>query len=94
MNEHVNFTSLPPEQEATFVVYERHQTENLKSGRTAAIIASAVFTVLALGVYFGVEPKESTQAKDMDLNQLKKKSKVEAPSPAPAPAATPEAPSK
>lgn len=88
MNEHVNFTSLPPEQEASFVVYERHQTENLKKGFTAGLIASIAFGVLALGIYFGIEPEPDNIGKDMDINQLKKKSKVEAP------AATPEAPSK
>lgn len=84
MNEHVNFTSLPPEQEATFVVYERHQQENLKKGFTMGLIASIAFGILALGVYFGVTPEEDKIGKDMDINQLKKKSKVEAATPAPA----------
>jgi len=85
MSDFVNFTSLPPDQEATFVVFERLQQENLKKGFSTGIIAAVVFGVLALGIYFGVTPQEDKIGKDMDLNQLKKKSKVEAPT-------TPEAP--
>jgi hypothetical protein len=87
MSEYSNFTSLPPEQEASFVVYERHQRENLDKGIKIGIISGIVFGLLALGLYFGVEPKEDTKAKEMDLNQLKKKSKTDAPT-------TPEAPAK
>ncbi len=84
MNEYVNFSSLPPDQEATFVVYERHTQENLKKAFTIGAICSLIFGVLAVGLYFGVEPEEDKTAKDMDLNQLKKKSKTgtpEAPTP-------------
>jgi hypothetical protein len=88
MSEYSNFTSLPPEQEATFVVYERHQRENLDKGFKIGVISAVIFGVLALGLYFGVTPKEDTTGKDMDLNQLKKKSKTDAP------AGTPEAPAK
>jgi hypothetical protein len=87
MSDFVNFTSLPPEQEAQFVVYERVQEESLKKGLTAAIVAGAVFAVFALGIYFGVTPEEDKIGQDMDINQLKKKSKEQ-------PAPTPEAPSK
>lgn len=86
MSDFVNFTSLPPEQEATFVVFERHQQENLKKGLSIGVIAGVVFGVFALFIYFGVTPEEDKIGKDMDLNQLKKKSKTEAP------AATPDAP--
>jgi hypothetical protein len=88
MSEYSNFTSLPPEQEATFVVYERHQRENLDKGFKIGAICAVIFGVLALGVYFGVTPEEDKIGKDMDLNQLKKKSKTDAP------AGTPEAPAK
>lgn len=81
MSDYVNFTSLPPDQEATFVVFEKHQQENLKKGFTIGLISSIVFGVLAVGIYFGVTPEEDKTAKDMDINQLKKKSKVEAPTP-------------
>jgi hypothetical protein len=81
MSDYVNFTSLPPEQEASFVVYERHQQDNLKKGMTIGVICSVIFGVIAVGIYFGVTPEEDTIGKDMDINQLKKKSKVEAPTP-------------
>lgn len=86
MSDYSNFTSFPPEQEAQFVVFERYQKEALDKGFKFAAIAGAVVAVLALGLYFGVTPKEDNKAKDMDLNQLKKKSKTDAP--------TPEAPAK
>jgi hypothetical protein len=88
MSEYHNFTSLPPDQEATFVVYERYQRESLDKGFKFGIIAAAIFGVLAVALYFGVTPEEHSAAKDMDLNQLKKKSKTDSP------AATPEAPAK
>jgi hypothetical protein len=83
MSEYHNFTSLPPEQEASFVVFERHQQENLQAGFKIGAIVAAIFAVLAFGIYFGVSPKEDKTAKDMDLNQLKKKSKTDAPAPTP-----------
>lgn len=86
MSDYSNFTSFPPEQEAQFVVFERYQKEALDKGFKLAAIAGAVVAVLALALYFGVAPKEDNKAKDMDLNQLKKKSKTDAP--------TPEAPAK
>lgn len=89
MNEYSNFTSLPPEQEATFVVFERHQKENLDKGFKIGAIAAAVFLVVALGIYFGVTPEEDKLGQDMDLNQLKKKSKDSAAAPTPAPAEAP-----
>ena len=86
MSDYSNFTSLPPEQEASFVVFERHQKENLDKGLKFGVIAGLIFGVLAVALYFGIPPEEHQAAKDMDLNQLKKKSKTEAP--------TPEAPAK
>jgi hypothetical protein len=88
MSDFTNFTSLPPEQEASFVVFERHQKENLDKGFKIGAIVAGIFAVLALGIYFGVTPEEDKTAKDMDLNQLKKKSKTDSPAP------TPEAPAK
>lgn len=88
MSEYTNFTSLPPEQEASFVVFERHQKENLDKAFKIGAISAIIFGVLAVGLYFGVTPEENKAAKDMDLNQLKKKSKTDSPAP------TPEAPAK
>ena len=86
MAEYVNFTSLPPEQEATFVVYERRTQEALSKSLVIALAAGATVFLIAVGLYFGVKPEEDKTSKDMDLNQLKKKStKVEA-------APTPDAP--
>jgi hypothetical protein len=83
--DHVNFSSLPPDQEATFVVYERRTAESLHKAMVIALVSSILFGLVAIGIYFGVSPEEDKIAKDMDLNHLKKKSKTEA-------APTPEAP--
>ena len=64
MSDYSNFTSFPPEQEAQFVVFERYQKEALDKGFKLAAIAGAVVAVLALGLYFGVTPKEDNKAKD------------------------------
>jgi hypothetical protein len=74
MPEYSNFTSLPPEQEATFVVYERRTHEALQKSTMIGIIAGIAVFVLSAGIYFGVAPSVDRTAKDMDLNQLKKKS--------------------
>ena len=82
MAEFHSFTSLPPEQEATFVVFERRTQEALAKGATIGLITGAVVLLISIGVYFGVPPQEDKKGHDMDLNQLKKKStKTEAPTP-------------
>ena len=48
---HVNFSSLPPEQEASFVVFEQKMEESAKSGVTAALIAAGAVFLLAIGIF-------------------------------------------
>jgi len=91
MSQFVNFSSLPPEQEAAFVVYEQHQAEAEKSSFTIGVIAAAAFLVVALGIYLGVEPDRRDIAKDMNMSNLTK-SRAEAP--AEKPAAPAEAPAE
>jgi len=89
MQEYVNFSSLPPDQEAAFVVFERRMAESQQQGFRIAGILSAITLVIALFVYFGVEPDHRDLAKDMDMSRLTKK---EAPAPTPAAAPAAEAP--
>ena len=91
MQDFNNFSSLPAEQEASFVVYERRTAEALQKSLMFAIGAGVVVFIMACVVYFGVSPTNKDLGKDMDTNQLKKKSNVKAdtgsgttPSPAPA----------
>lgn len=56
MSQFQNFTSLPPEQEAQFLVYEEKQSERLKSGMTIGTIAGVFIGVLLVGIFLVVEP--------------------------------------
>jgi hypothetical protein len=89
---HMNFSSLPPEQEATFVVYEQQMEQAEKKGWTIGIIVSAVVLVLSLAIFFGVEPDKHDISETMDMSNLTKKSA--APAPAAAPAEAPAAPAE
>jgi hypothetical protein len=95
MNQFVNFTSLPPEQEASFVVYEQKMAESEKSGFTIGAIAGAVFLVIAMGIYLGVTPDQRDLGKDMNMSNLTKARAdappAEKPAAAPAPAEAPPA---
>ena len=84
MTEFVNFTSLPPDQEAGFIVYEQRMEAAQKSGWAVAIGASIAVFVLAIGIYLGVTPDETNISKDMNMSNL-----ATAPTTAPAPAAAP-----
>lgn len=68
-----DFSSWPREQEASFVVFEEHAKQSASKAFTVAAIASAVVLVLALGVYFGVEPDRRDITKDMNMSNLGKK---------------------
>ena len=81
MSEYHNFTSLQPHEEAQFVVFERRTQESLQKAMMIGLISSLAFGLLAVGVYFGVEPAKDDTAKDMDMSQLKSKQKAEAPKP-------------
>lgn len=80
MADYTNFTSLPPDQEAAFVVFERRTAETMSKAAMIGLLAGAAVFVLGLGIYFGVSPQENQAHRDMNINQLQKKStKTEAP---------------
>lgn len=57
-----NFSSLPPDQEAAFVVYEQQQEQSLKTGMTiGAIVALAVGAFIVV-ISFAVEPAPDPHA--------------------------------
>jgi len=65
MSDYTNFTSLPAEQERTFVVYERFTVETGKKAAMAGLIAGIAFFVLTLGIVFSHSaPKESKIKKE------------------------------
>jgi|GEM_PF-3144631 len=73
MTDFNNFTSLAPHEEAQFVVFERRTQESLHKAFLIGAISSLVFGLLAVGVYFGVEPRVDNTSRDMDMTQLKSK---------------------
>ena len=83
---HVNFSSLPPQEEATFVVYEQQMAAAEKSGWTIGAIVSGIALVLMLGIYFGVEPDQHDISKTMNMSNLTKTRTEPAAAPAAAPA--------
>ncbi len=64
-----DFTSLPPEQEQSFVVYERTSIEAGKKAMTMGIIAGVAVGIIAIILYIAVEPPVSSHAvpKETDL---------------------------
>lgn len=61
-----NFTSLPPDQEATFIVYESRTQESAKKAMTLGLVSGLVFFVLVVAIVFSHEkPKNKMEGEDM-----------------------------
>ena len=94
-----NFTSLPPEQEQQFVVFERQSAESSKTAMTMGIITGVVLFVFLIGLYAASDPPAAlhTDALDDDMAaeeeapKAKKKTPTET-APTPTEAAPAEAP--
>jgi hypothetical protein len=90
-----NFTSLPPNEERQFHVYEQTMIDNQKKAWTFAGIAAAAAFILAVGIYFGVTPEKKVMIDEEDMQGLQRTKKDEPrptpPPPAEAPAAAPAA---
>jgi hypothetical protein len=70
---HVDFSSWPPHQEATFQVYEQVREE---SQRRAWIIGGSVagaFFVLLVGISLAISPTKVDLSKDMNMSNITKK---------------------
>lgn len=70
---HMDFSSWPREQEATFVVYEERISQAQKKAWTVALATAAIVFVAALGIYAGVEPDKTDISKDMNMSNLSRK---------------------
>jgi len=92
----IDFSSWGREQEQTFVVFEQRQAESRKKAMTIGGAVAAVWLILLVGIFMGVEPEHKDMTKGMNMDNLTKKSKSGAPAEAPAPKAeapkAPEAP--
>ncbi|MEZ4402684.1 MAG: hypothetical protein R3B06_21870 [Kofleriaceae bacterium] len=71
MNEYSNFSSLAPQDEASFVVFERTTRENLHKSFVIAAICSGVFGVVMVAIYFAFPPPEKKHAADDEKAQVK-----------------------
>jgi hypothetical protein len=70
MSQFMNFSSLPTEQEQSFVVFEQRMEEAQKKGFMVAIVAAVVVFVLAIGIYLGVQPDADNVSKDFNMSNL------------------------
>lgn len=67
-----SFSSLPPHEEAQFVVFERATQEGLHKGFMAALITSIAIAVLSLAIYFGFAPEKKHKKAEDDKTQTTK----------------------
>lgn len=62
MNQFSNFTSLPPEQEATFVVYEQQSAQASQKGMTIGLISGVAIGLIMLIISIAVPAEKSPHA--------------------------------
>lgn len=70
-----HFTSLPPEQEAAFLVYEQKQEATLKSSMTIGVIAGLAVGAFILIISFVAEPAPDPHAAKPAGSQTQKADK-------------------
>jgi hypothetical protein len=75
MSEYKDFTSLPPEKEQEFVVYEKTSVEAGKKAKIIALVVAASFLALTMGIVFSFEPPKSKMADD-DMGALAAPKKI------------------
>lgn len=86
--EYKNFTSLPPEQEATFVIYEQTSSESAKKAMTMGTITGVAIGILGLILFLSFDAPKNAHAvePESDLKEEPRKKAAPAPAPAPTPA--------
>jgi hypothetical protein len=92
MSQYENFTSLPPDKEREFVVYEKTSVEAGKKAWRIGAICGAVFGLIVVIIAMSFEAPHNKMADD-DMGMLKRSEKKDEPAKpsAPAPAAAPAA---
>jgi hypothetical protein len=88
MNDYSDFSSMRPEQERQFVVFERARAENGSKAKTIGIVSGASFFVVILMVFFSFDKPKPAITEDEAADELGAE-KTPAPAPAAAPAAAP-----
>ncbi len=83
-----NFTSLPPEEEKAFVVFEQTSVMAGKKASMFGLIAGAVFGIFVIALVFSSEAPENAHAVKAPATKVGEAKKKAAPKPAPAPVET------
>ncbi|GAB4570446.1 MAG: hypothetical protein Tsb0020_25210 [Haliangiales bacterium] len=90
MSTYKDFSSLPPDKETHFVVFEQTSVQALKKARIAALVVSLLFFVSVMVVVYSQPEPENLMEND-DLGLLKKAPEEAEATPAATPPATPPA---
>ena len=87
MSEYKDFTSLPPDKESQFIVYEKQSVEASKKAMKIGMIVAGIFGLITVAIVFSfTPPKKGHQMAKDDMGMLKrdeKKKSAEKPAPAP-----------
>lgn len=70
---HVDFSSWPPHQEATFQVYEQVREESQRRAWVIGGIAAGAFFVFLVGISLAITPHKVDLSKDMNMSNITKK---------------------
>ena len=79
--EYKNFTSLPPAEEASFVIYEQTSVESGKKALTLGTICGAVVGILALVFYLAFDHPKSPHAVEPESELAEEPAPAAAPTP-------------
>ena len=85
--EYQNFSSMPPEQEQSFVIYERTTAESSKKAMTLGAIAGGIVGVFAVMLFLSFDAPINAHAVELETDI---EEEAPAPAPVPAPEAAPE----
>lgn len=83
MNEYTSFTSLPPQEEAQFVVFERFTQENRQKSFMTGVISGIGVGILGVIIYFGFAPPEKKKHAEETPHGETQKAPAEAAAPTP-----------
>ncbi len=70
---HVDFSSWPPHQEASFQVYEQVREESQKRAWVIGGAVAGAFFFLLIGISLAVTPHKVDMTKDMNMSNITKK---------------------
>jgi hypothetical protein len=69
----VDFSSWPPHQEQSFIVYEQVREQSQRKAWMIGGIAAGSFLFLLILIYVAVEPVRLDMTKDMNMSNITKK---------------------